>query len=522
MKNTQARPESDTQKRKRATDAFAAMRADIARACIPEMTLDEINAVIKEVRDARHSRYPGASASEEPNAATLAAAQELKDGGGTRCDTIEDYLKAAPNPPVDSTLYPIGIHDLETIRKDGYIYVDKTLHIWRLVSTGRFYFLSRPRRFGKSLLLFTIEAYFSGRKELFEGLAIAGLEKDWITYPVLRFDFGDRSYRRPDDLDEALDAQLEGFEKKYGITDMTGTSTSRFRNLIETAFEITGRQVVVLIDEYDKPVLDSLGEETLSGAIRRQLEAFYSALKAENRYIRFGFLAGVTKIGLNSAFGGLNNLKDISMDASYADICGISIGELRKHFDVSVAKLAGANGISVDECYRQLARMYGGYHFCEDVEGMFNPFSILNALDAMEFKDYWIETGTPFFLKEVMRRTDFDLTEIAHAEADYSLLTNIDTVFWNPIPFLYQSGYLTITGYDADTGIYSLGFPNLEVKHGFLSYISNRCKSVSSLRTAIEVGEESGYVEGFDFESHLAELQNRKHVMFKNDNEDNP
>ena len=385
-------------------------------------------------------------------------------------------------PPADSTLYPIGIQDFEELRKGGYAYADKTLHIWRLVTTGRFYFLIRPRHFGKSLLLSTLEAYFSGRKELFEGLDIAGLEKDWIQYPVLKFVFGDRSYRRPDDLDEALDLQLEGFEKKYGITEKTGTAPSRFGNLIETAFEKTGRQVVILVDDYDKPILDNLGDEALSGAIRRQLEAFYSTMKVENRYLRFGFLTGVTKIGVHSASCGLNSLVDISMDACYADICGFSGEELRKQFDGGISTLAEANGMTIQECYGQVARMYGGYHFSANAKEIHNPFSVLYAIDTTEFREYWIETGTPSYLIEVMRRADYVFTKIAPAEADYSLLTDIDTVFWNPIPLLYQSGYLTITGYDADTDIYTLEFPNLEVKHGFLSNLPSFCKPVNALR----------------------------------------
>ena len=219
---------------------------------------------------------------------------------------------------------------------------------------------------------------------------------------MIRFDFSDRSYGKPDDLDEALDAQLEGFEKLYGIK------------------EKTGRQVVILVDEYDQPFLDNLGDEALSGAIRRQLEAFYGALKVENRYIRFGFLTGVTKISLHSAFGGLNNLVVISMDACYADICGFSGGELRKHFDGGIAALAEANGMTMPECYGQLANMYGGYHFCANAEDIYTPFSMLNALNTGEFREYWIETGAPSYLIEMKKRTGCDFTETARTEADYS------------------------------------------------------------------------------------------------------
>ena len=371
-------------------------------------------------------------------------------------------------------LYPIGIQDFENIRRDGYIYVDKTELIYKLShGSGKYFFLSRPRRFGKSLLVSTMGAYFSGKKKLFEGLAIADLEKDWIKYPVLRFDLTGQSYIKPTDLDDTLNAQLVGLEKRYGIVEKAETPASRFRILIESAFEKTGRPVVVLIDEYDKPIVDNLGNEPLVDAFRKQLQGFYSVMKAKDACIKFGFLTGVTKIGKLSIFSGLNNLKDISMDARYSEICGISEKDLKKYFGESVKELAEANDISVTECFSQLARMYDGYHFCENAKGVYNPFSLLNTLDSLKFKEYWVETGTPSFLVEVMKQTDYDVTSLASEQADSSLMTDIDTAFHNPIPLLYQSGYLTIKDYDNTTGIYTLGFPNLGVKHGFLTFLLN-------------------------------------------------
>ena len=371
-------------------------------------------------------------------------------------------------------IYPIGIQDFENIRRDGYVYVDKTELIHKLShGSGKYIFLSRPRRFGKSLLVSTMEAYFSGKKELFDGLALADLEKDWIRYPVLRFDLSGKFYTSADALLQQLDMLLTSLENKYGVKKEYDSVDVRFSQIIESAYEQTGQRAVILIDEYDKPIVDNLGNDELADVFRRQLQGFYSVMKAKDGFIQFGFLTGVTKIGKLSVFSGLNNLKDISMDARYTDVCGISEKDLKKYFKESVKELAQANDLSVKACYAELARMYDGYHFCEDAMGVYNPFSLLNTFDSLRFREYWVETGTPSFLVEVMRQTDYDVTSLASEQADSSLLTDIDTAFHNPIPLLYQSGYLTIKDYNKVTGIYTLGFPNLEVKHGFLTFLLN-------------------------------------------------
>ncbi|MGM9791154.1 MAG: AAA family ATPase, partial [Candidatus Cryptobacteroides sp.] len=370
-------------------------------------------------------------------------------------------------------LYPIGIQNFEKIRKDGYVYVDKTDLVYKLAKTGGYYFLSRPRRFGKSLLISTLEAYFSGKKELFEGLKIADLEKDWIEYPVLRMDFSGRSYDSQEVLQEVFDDYLSRWEKMYGVDNKYTVPGIRFSQVIEAAYIQTGQRVVILIDEYDKPIMDNLGNEDISDIFRNQLQGFYSVMKAKDGFIQLGFLTGVTKIGKLSIFSGLNNLKDISMDARYTDICGISENNLTEYFSESVKELAEANDLTVEEAYNQLAEMYDGYHFCEDSTGIYNPFSVLNTLDSKRFKEYWFETGTPSFLVKVMKDTDYDVTRLSFEQADTTLLTDIDSAFNNPIPLLYQSGYLTIKDYDKKFGIYTLGFPNQEVKHGFLSYLLN-------------------------------------------------
>lgn len=403
---------------------------------------------------------------------------------------------------VRNMLYPIGIQDFEKIRKDGFVYVDKTDLIFNMAQKGGYYFLSRPRRFGKSLLVSTMEAYFSGKKELFNGLAIADLEKEWVQYPVLRFDLTGQSYMKPTDLDDTLNTQLVGLEKRYGITEKAETVASRFRILIESAFEQTGRRVVILIDEYDKPLVDNLGDEALTDSFRKQLQGFYSVMKAKDACIKLGFLTGVTKIGKLSVFSGLNNLKDISLDARYADICGISEKDLKEYFGESVGELAEANNITESECYEELARMYDGYHFCEYSEGMYNPFSLLNTFDSLKFREYWFETGTPTFLVKVMKETDYDVTRLSDEEIDAPSLMDVDTVYHNPIPLLYQAGYLTIRGYEPELGVYHLGFPNLEVKHGFLNFLSryytpSRTESGTMLVSRMLKDLRSGNAEGF-------------------------
>ena len=399
-------------------------------------------------------------------------------------------------------LYPIGIQDFENIRRDGYVYVDKTELVYKLANTGKYYFLSRPRRFGKSLLVSTLETYFSGRKDLFEGLAIAELEKEWNQYPVLRLDFSGANYNSEQVLESKLNSFLKFYEEIYSSVSSEPVASVRFDGLIQAAFARTGKPVVILIDEYDKPIVDNLGNEELTENFRRQLQGFYSVMKAKDACIKFGFLTGVTKIGKLSVFSGLNNLKDISMDARYTDICGISEKDLKKYFCESVKELAKANDLTVKETFGQLAEMYDGYHFCEDSPGMYNPFSLLNTFDSLKFKEYWFETGTPTFLVQVMKETDYDVTRLSDEEIDAPSLMDVDTVYHNPIPLLYQSGYLTIKGFDPEFGMYHLGFPNREVRLGFFNflvkyYTPSRTDSGMMLVSKMLKDIRSGNAEGF-------------------------
>lgn len=366
-------------------------------------------------------------------------------------------------------IYPIGIQNFEKIRTEDFLYVDKTAEIYKLAKEGRYYFLSRPRRFGKSLLVSTMEAYFSGRKELFSGLAIEKLEAEWNQHPVLHLDLSGVSYTDESVLERVLSDKLAKWETLYGAVNTSDILGLRFKEVIEAAYNKTGNQVAILIDEYDKPIIDNLGNEPTLSHLRSTLQGFYSVMKSMDARIRFGFLTGVTKIGKMSVFSGLNNLNDISMIPDYVDICGVSETELHEYFDESISELSSANEMSKEECYVKLKSMYDGYHFCEDSIGIYNPFSLLNTFQNKKFREYWFETGTPGFLVEVMRKTSFDVTTLENQTVDSTLMSNADAIFENPVPYLFQSGYLTITGYNDMFRLYQLGFPNQEVKNGFLN-----------------------------------------------------
>lgn len=406
-------------------------------------------------------------------------------------------------------LYPIGIQNFESLRKDGYVYVDKTDLVYRLAKSGVYYFLSRPRRFGKSLLVSTMEAYFSGREELFDGLAIAELEKEWIRYPVLHIDLSGKAYNSPDVLEKVFDDCLSSWEAEYGGINRSNVPGLRFGNVIEAAYMKTGHPVVILIDEYDKPIVDNLGNEALSEIFRSQLQGFYSVMKSKDGFIKFGFLTGVTKLGRQSVFSGLNNLMDISMDPEFAGICGISGKELREYFGESVRLVAEANGLTEEECYNKLAEMYDGYHFCEDSEGMYNPFSLLNTFRFKRLKEYWFSTGTPSFLVRYIEQGNYLLDDIASCKASEQELTGVNARRPGAIALLYQSGYLTIKGYNPRTSRYTLGYPNKEVEDGFM-------ESLSQFYTPIEKNPGAFSADKFveDIESGNVEMLMRRFTAF--------
>lgn len=359
--------------------------------------------------------------------------------------------------------YPIGIQDFEDLQRNGYAYVDKTNFVYKLADEGKYYFLSRPRRFGKSLFLSTLEAYFQGKKELFEGLAIYDLETEWKKYPIFHIDLNTANFREKDSLYTVLNDYLTTWESKYGTRESEATLALRFKGVIARATEKEGCGVVILIDEYDKPILQTLRDPELQAEHRAQLKAFYSVLKTQDRYIKFAFLTGVTKFGKVSVFSDLNNLTDISMDHRYISICGMTEKELLTNFKEGIDELASANEDNETETIDKLRMRYSGYHFEENSEEIYNPFSVLNTLANSRYDDYWFKANTHTFLIDILKKHDYCITDLNKAQIKANMMNNVD---FNPIPVIYQSGYLTIKSYDERFKNYQLGFPNKEVEEG--------------------------------------------------------
>ena len=398
--------------------------------------------------------------------------------------------------------YPIGIQSFENIRKEGYLYVDKTALIYQLVQTGKYYFLSRPRRFGKSLLLSTLQAYYEGKKELFEGLAMASLEKDWKTYPVLHLDLNARRYEDVHSLVAILNQHLESWEAVYGDEKKDRAPEERFAYLIEKICRETGQKVVVLIDEYDKPMLQAIHNKELQSSYRNILKAFYGVLKSKDAYLQFALLTGVTKFSKVSVFSDLNNIEDITLIRDFAGLCGISEEELYATLSTDIQELAEATGMSYEDTCRRLKEQYDGYHFAERTSGMYNPFSLLNVLKSKQFRNYWFETGTPTYLVELLKENHYPLEHLTYEQATADTLTGIDTVDSSPIPVLYQSGYLTIKDYDPEFETYTLGFPNKEVEEGFTRFLLPYYAHIRSGSSAFHIVNfvkevRSGNIDGF-------------------------
>ena len=366
--------------------------------------------------------------------------------------------------------YPIGIQNFQSLRQDSYFYIDKTEMIFQLVETGRYYFLSRPRRFGKSLLVSTLEAYFEGKRELFQGLAMERLEQEWVTYPVLHLDLNIDKYDTPESVDRMLNDSLAEWERRYGSRPSEVTPALRFAGVIRRACEKTGHRVVILVDEYDKPLLNAIGNKPLQESFRSSLKPFYGVLKTMDRYIKFALLTGVTKFGKVSVFSDLNNLEDISMNERFVGLCGITEREIHEYMEPQLHELAAAQGLSYEEACGRLKEMYDGYHFAENTEGIYNPFSLLNTFKSRKFGNYWFETGTPTYLVELLKRSRYNLKDLPEAVGNADVLNSIygDD---EPLPVIYQSGYLTIKGYNPRFGTYRLGFPNKEVEKGFMEFL---------------------------------------------------
>lgn len=370
---------------------------------------------------------------------------------------------------------PIGIQNFESLRTEGFAYADKTKLVYDLSQNGRYVFLSRPRRFGKSLLLSTLKSFFQGKKELFEGLAIAELEQSWETYPVLYFDLNVGLYTSTEGLWEALNSNLSILEKTYGVAKETNDNAQRFRDLIWNLATKTGKKVVILVDEYDKPLLQAIDNEPLQQDYRNILKAFYSNLKTCDEYIRFAMLTGVSKFSKISLFSDLNNLTDISLDERYADICGLTSDEIEHHFSEHLEAFAQKEGTDKATVMEEMRKMYDGYHFSKSVsKDMYNPFSVLNALDKCDFDNYWFSTGTPTFLIKLLQNGDYDLRDFSEGKLWASDLAAKESLKQEPLAMFYQTGYLTIKGYDKELGMFHLGFPNREVEQSFLKFLLPR------------------------------------------------
>jgi hypothetical protein len=378
--------------------------------------------------------------------------------------------------------YPIGIQDFESIIRDGYVYVDKTALIYRMATEGKVYFLSRPRRFGKSLLVSTLKYYFQGRKDLFQGLAIDSMEKEWAEYPVFHLSFGGDSFTAEGALEARIEKFLADKETLYGKYPHSKTTGDRFKDLLKAAHRKCGRRAVVLIDEYDKPLLDVLDTNLYVevGVNRRLLEehyrdilrGFYSVFKEADEHLQFVLLTGVTKFAQVSVFSGFNQPADISMDPRYETLCGITEKELYQYFEVPIGRLAGQYKCDTEQMKARLKRHYDGYHFSDEMTDIYNPFSILNVFDTNRIADYWFRSGTPGYLVRLLNHSQENLNELTGKYYTPRQFIDYKADVEKPLPMIYQSGYLTIKDCDLDTNSFLLDFPNNEVKEGFLTMIA--------------------------------------------------
>ena len=427
--------------------------------------------------------------------------------------------------------FPIGIQTFRDIIDNGFVYVDKTRLVHELVTTSKVVFLGRPRRFGKSLLLSTIENYFLGEKELFKGLAIEALEKEWQTYPVLTLSFGRQDFKGVDGakvLEKAINTFLRNAEEEYGLVSANDTLGDRFFNLLRLIYEKTGRQVVVLIDEYDKPLLDVMDEKveveldgrkiTLEEYNRNLLRSFYAVFKDADRYLRFVMLTGVTKFSQISVFSGFNQPKDITMDKRYEAICGITAEEMATYFAEPIAELAKTEGVSVEQEMALLKQQYDGYHFGEEMIDVYNPFSLLNCFDQLRRRNYWFSTGTPTYLTKLLKHTDTCFNELVGRWYDSAEFVDYKADVQRPLPMLYQSGYLTIKAYEPRRRRYLLDFPNDEVRQGFIDmlasgYLRPHTTTPSAWINRVTDALEAGDTDTFHLElkSLLASLTYRFH-----------
>ena len=406
-------------------------------------------------------------------------------------------------------LYPIGIQTFERIRREDKLYIDKTEYVYRMTHTsGTYFFLARPRRFGKSLLVSTMQSYFEGKKELFKGLAIEKLEKEWTEYPVLHFDMSGGKHMEPEQLELYLGYILEDQEKEWGINEPRIGANNRLIDLINTAYGKSGKQVVVLIDEYDAPMLDVVHEKEQLDALRNIMRNFFSPLKYSEAKLRFVFLTGITKFSQVSIFSELNNITNVSMDDEYAGICGITTEELLQNMSDDIDMLADALGYSREMIIAKLKEHYDGYHFSKKSPDVFNPYSLLNCFSKKELGAFWFSSGTPTYLINMLRQFGVLPTEIAPTEAVSSSFDTPTENMKTIMPLLYQSGYVTIKEYDPETRIYTLDIPNKEIKVGlFDSLLPNYVDGVSAERGNVAIAKMALLIGKRDMDGALHLLQ---------------
>ena len=398
--------------------------------------------------------------------------------------------------------YPIGVQDFESLRKDGYIYVDKTPIIHNLVSNGKYYFLSRPRRFGKSLLISTLKAYFEGKRELFNGLALGNIEQEWRVHPVLHLDLNIERYASSESLYNILETNLTQWEKLYGAEPSERSSSLRFAGIVRRAYEKTGERVVILVDEYDKPLLQTIFDKELQEEYRATLKPFYGVLKTMDSCIKFALLTGVTKFGKVSVFSDLNHLRDLSMLEQYTDICGISEQELHSYFNQEIEEMALLHQTSYEEISEKLRQHYDGYYFAPHTPGIYNPYSLLNVFANKKFGSYWFETGTPTYLVELLKKNEYNLHDVNGYVVGIESLSGIDATDTDAIPVIYQSGYLTIKDFNPRFQSYTLGYPNKEVEEGFIKFLMPHYTTKRETNGIFEIQNfvreiESGDIDGF-------------------------
>lgn len=427
--------------------------------------------------------------------------------------------------------YPIGLQTFREIREQGYVYVDKTSYIPLLLKNGKYKFLSRPRRFGKSLLVSMLESFFKGERDLFKGLSIDKLYPEpWESHPVVHLDFSGEDYSSVEILERKINTFLKDFEVSLSITPSQATFSERLRNIVRSLNKNTKSQVVVLIDEYDNPITSAIGNHGLQERYREILYGFYSSLKSLDSYIHFCLLTGVTKYGHLPVFSGLNNLMDISLQNEFAGIGGITEEELHEDLKEGVKELSSEEGISLNETFNILKNRYDGYHFSKSLLDVYNPLSLMSALARREIADYWNLTGSPSLLLKILQESPLNIKELNHARASAEMLENISAFNINPIALFYQTGYLTIKDYDRETRLFTLGYPNKEVESGLMNNllsiygkVSDSTMLISDLKRSLDKGEVEHFISllksffaeiPFDLRKNVGKYENYYHTIF--------